>query len=133
MYLGIQLLAGLPELEIASFANTFRCFDVPGNPGFARIPGARNRDFREEIPPFWGAGKSNFWRLPRASSRILMVRDLCDAAGQTQPRIERPVSGPPVRPIGAFRVGMAGSAGLEIGVSEPNSTVLFSRNGGFCA
>merc|ERR1712015_505065 len=103
MYLGIQLLAGLPELEIASFANTFRCFDVPGNPGFARIPGARNRDFREEIPPFWGAGKSNFWRLPRASSRILMVRDLCDAAGQPYPRIERCVSGPPVRQIGAFR------------------------------
>ena len=44
-----------------------------------------------------------------------MVRDLGDAAGQTYPRIERSVSGPPVRPIGAFRVGMAGSAGLEIG------------------
>ena len=64
MYLEIQILAGFPELEIASFANTFRRFDVPGNPGFARLPGARNRDFREEIPPFWGAGKSNFWRLP---------------------------------------------------------------------
>ncbi len=44
-----------------------------------------------------------------------MVRDLGDAAGQTYPRIESSVSGPPVRPIGAFRVGMAGSAGLEIG------------------
>ena len=44
-----------------------------------------------------------------------MVRDLGDAAGQTYPRIERSVSGPPVRQIGAFRVGMAGSAGLEIG------------------
>ena len=64
MYLEFQILAGFPELEIASFANTFRCFDVPGNPGFERLPGARNRDFREEIPPFWGAGKSNFWRLP---------------------------------------------------------------------
>ena len=57
-------MAGSAEPEIATFANTFRCFDVPGNPGFARLPGARNRDFREEIPPFWGAGKSNFWRLP---------------------------------------------------------------------
>ena len=44
-----------------------------------------------------------------------MVRDLGDAAGQTYPRIERSVSGSPVRPIGAFRVGMAASAGLEIG------------------
>ena len=44
-----------------------------------------------------------------------MVRDLGDKAGQTYPRIERSVSGPPARPIGAFRVGMAGSAGLEIG------------------
>ena len=44
-----------------------------------------------------------------------MVRDLGDAAGQTYPRVESSVSGPPVRPIGAFRVGMAGSAGLEIG------------------
>ena len=48
MYLEIQLLAGLPELEIASFANTFRCFDVRGSPGFARLPGARNRDFHEK-------------------------------------------------------------------------------------
>ena len=64
MYLEIQLLAGFPELEIASFANTFRCFDVPGNPGFERLPGARNRDFREEIPPVRGAGESNFWQLP---------------------------------------------------------------------
>ena len=64
MYLEIQLLAGFPELEIASFANTFRFFDVRGNTGFARLPGARNRDFREEIPPLWGAGKSNYWRLP---------------------------------------------------------------------
>ena len=64
MYLEIQILAGFPELEIASFANTFRHFDVPGNPGLARLPGARNHDFREEIPPFRGAEKSNFWRLP---------------------------------------------------------------------
>merc|ERR1712015_463357 len=67
MYLGIQILAGFPQLEIASFAsfaNTFRRFGVPGNPGSARLRGARNRDFREEIPPFWGAGESNFWRLP---------------------------------------------------------------------
>ena len=52
MYLEIQVLAGFPELEIATFANTFRCFDVPGNPGFGRFPGARNRDFRDEVPPF---------------------------------------------------------------------------------
>ena len=64
IYIEIQLLAGFPELEIASFANTFRRFDVPRNPGFARLPGARNHDFREKIPPFRGAGKSNFWRLP---------------------------------------------------------------------
>ena len=44
-----------------------------------------------------------------------MARDLGDAAGQTYPRTEWSVSGHPVRPIGAFRVGMAGSAGLEIG------------------
>ena len=60
MYLEIQILAGFPELEIASFANTFRRFDVPGNPGFARLPGARNRDFREEIPPFGAPGNPIF-------------------------------------------------------------------------
>merc|ERR1712015_383882 len=59
-YLEIQLLAGLPELEIAGFANTFRRFDVTGNPGFARLPGARNRDFRDEIPPFWAPGNPIF-------------------------------------------------------------------------
>ena len=44
-----------------------------------------------------------------------MARDLGDAAGQTYPRIEWSVSGHPVRPIGAFRAGMAGSAEPEIG------------------
>ena len=67
MYLEIQVLAGFPELEIASFANTFRCFDVPGNPGFGRLPGDRAkkfrrfeapgnpifRDFRDLVPAFW--------------------------------------------------------------------------------
>ena len=52
MYLEIQVLAGFPELEIATFANTFRCFEISGNPGFGRFPGARNRDFRDEVPPF---------------------------------------------------------------------------------
>ena len=52
MYLEIQDLVGFPELEIATFANMFRCFELSGNPGFVRFPGARNRDFREEIPPF---------------------------------------------------------------------------------
>ena len=47
-----------------------------------------------------------------------MARDLGDAAGQTYPRIEWSVSGPPVRPIGAFRAGMAGSAEPEIGASR---------------
>ena len=47
-----------------------------------------------------------------------MARDLGDAAGQTYPRIEWSVSGLPVRPIGAFRVGMAGSAELEIGAAS---------------
>ena len=52
MYLEIQVLAGFPELEVATFANTFHCFEISGNPGFGRFPGARNRDFRDEVPPF---------------------------------------------------------------------------------
>ena len=52
MYLEIQVFAGFPELKIATFANTFRCFEISGNPGFGRFPGARNRDFRDEVPPF---------------------------------------------------------------------------------
>ena len=52
MYLEIQVLAGFPELEIATFANTLRRFEISGNPGFGRFPGARNRDFRDEVPPF---------------------------------------------------------------------------------
>ena len=70
MYLEIQVLAGFPELEIASFANTFRCsmyleiqvlrgfpepeiatstkkfrrFGAPGYPIFG--------DFREQVPAF---------------------------------------------------------------------------------
>ena len=52
MYLGIQVLVGCLELEIATFANTLRCFETSGNPGFVWFPGARNRDFREEVPPF---------------------------------------------------------------------------------
>ena len=47
-----------------------------------------------------------------------MARDLGDAAGQTYPRIEWPVTEAPVRPIRAFRVGMAGSAELETGASR---------------
>ena len=47
-----RILADFPELEIATFTNMFRCFDISGNPGFARFPGARNRDFRDEVPPF---------------------------------------------------------------------------------
>ena len=47
-----------------------------------------------------------------------MARDFGDAACQTYPRIGRSVSGPPVRPIRAFRVGMAGSAELETGASR---------------
>ena len=43
-----------------------------------------------------------------------MARDLGDAAGQTYPRTEWPVIEAPVRPIGAFRAGMAGSAEPEI-------------------
>ena len=70
MYLEIQVLAGFPELEIATFANTFRCFEISGNPGFGRFQGleiatfakkfprfevAENpgfRDFREQVPAF---------------------------------------------------------------------------------
>ena len=140
MYLEIQVFAGFPELKTATFANTFRCFEISGNPGFVRFPAAPNRDFREyvllfrctwkyrfceasrssseEIPPFWSTGKSNFSRLQRTSSRILMARDFGDAACQIYPRIGRSVSGPPVRPIRAFRVGMAGSAELETGASR---------------
>ena len=47
-----------------------------------------------------------------------MARDLGDAAEQTYPRIEWPVIEAPVRPIGAFRAGMAGSAEPEIGASR---------------
>ena len=118
MYLGIQVLAGCQELEIATFANTFRCFWTSGNPGFEQFRGARNRDFREEVPPLCGIGEPGFSRLPRSSSRISMARDLGDAAGQTYPRIEWPVIEAPVRPIGAFRAGMAGSAEPEIGASR---------------
>ena len=53
MYLGIQVLAGCQELEIATFANTVRCFWTSGNPGFEQFRGARNRDFRDEVPAFW--------------------------------------------------------------------------------
>ena len=56
-----------------------------------------------------------------------MVRDLGDAAGQTYPRIERSVSGLPVRPIGAFRVGMTGPVGLEIGAFRTNFHRLTAR------
>ena len=115
MYLVIQILAGFPELEIATFAKMLRCFEISGNTGFGRFPGARNRDFREEVPPLSSTGKYGFSRLPRSISRILLARDSGDAAGQTYPLIERSVSGPPVRPIVAFRVGIDGSAGLEIG------------------
>ena len=106
------------ELEIATFANTARCFWTSGNPGFEQFRGARNRDFREEVPPLCGIGEPRFSRLPRSSSRILVARDLGDAAGQTYPRIEWPVIEAPVRPIGAFRAGMAGSAEPEIGASR---------------
>ena len=118
MYLGIQVLAGCQELKIATFAITISCFRTSGNPGFEQFRGARNRDFREEVPPFCGIGEPRFSRLPRSSSRILMARDLGDAAGQTYPRIEWPVIEAPVRPIGAFRAGMAGSAEPEIGASR---------------
>ena len=47
-----------------------------------------------------------------------MARDLGDAARQTYPRIEWPVTEAPVWPIGATRVGMAGSAEPEIGASR---------------
>merc|ERR1712051_266347 len=53
MYLGIQVLAGCQELEIATFANTVRCFWTSGNPGFEQFRGPRNRDFRDEVPAFW--------------------------------------------------------------------------------
>ena len=118
MYLGIQVLAGCQGLEIATFANTFRCFWASGNPGFEQFRGARNRDFREEVPPLCGIGEPRFSRLPRSSSRILMARDLGDAAGQTYPRIEWPVIEAPVRPIGVFRAGVAGPAEPEIGASS---------------
>ena len=70
MYLEIQVFAGFPELKIATFANTFRCFEISGNPGFGRFQGleiatfakkfprfevAENpgfRDFREQVPAF---------------------------------------------------------------------------------
>ena len=118
MYIEIQVFAGFPELKIATFANTFRCFWTSGNPGFEQFRGARNRDFREEVPPLCGIGEPRFSRLPRSSSRISMARDLGDAAGQTYPRIVWPVIEAPVRPIGAFRAGMAGSAEPEIGASR---------------
>ena len=67
-----------------------------------------------------------------------MARDLGDAAGQTYPRIEWSVSGHPVRPIGAFRVGMAdpGRFGLvprssKSGLPAPNSAVLWSEMADF--
>ena len=47
-----------------------------------------------------------------------MARDLGDATGQTYPRIEWPVIEAPVRQIGAFRAGIAGSAEPEIGASH---------------
>ena len=56
-----------------------------------------------------------------------MARDLGDAAGQAYPRIEWSVSGHPVRPIGAFRVGMAGSAVLEIGAFRTKSHRFMAR------
>ena len=34
MYLEIQVLAGFPELEIATFTKTFRCFEISGNTRF---------------------------------------------------------------------------------------------------
>ena len=45
MYLEIQVLAGFPELEIATSAIEFRRFGAPGNPIFG--------DFREQVPAFW--------------------------------------------------------------------------------
>merc|ERR1712015_218238 len=75
MYLEIQILAGFPELEIASFANAFRRFDVPRNPNFGRFPGARNREFRECVPAFRCTSKSNFRPVSRSSkSRVSQIR-----------------------------------------------------------
>ena len=68
MYLEIQVFAGFPELKIATFANTFRCFEISGNPGFARFPAAPNRDFREYVPLFRCTWKSRFWEASRRSS-----------------------------------------------------------------
>ena len=66
MYLEIQVLAGFPELEFANFANTFRCFEISGNPGFVRFPAAPNRDFREYVLLFRCTWKSRFWEASRS-------------------------------------------------------------------
>ena len=133
MYLGIQVLAGCQGLEIATFANTFRCFWTSGNPGFEQFRGARNRDFREEVPPLCGIGEPRFSRLPRSSSRILMARDL-------GARPDRPIRGSngPLSKRRFDRLGPSGPGWLvprspKSGLPAPNSAVLWSGNGGLWA